>query len=288
MIAACMKWVALRPDVDPLDGVVSVDDRWSGPSPADEAALEWALRIAAARDDHVVVVTVGGPAADSMLRDAIACGAERAVRIIADAIAPASGDVARALAHTLRSYEPELVLCGDWSLDRGSGSVPPFLAAELGIGQACGLVGITIGDTALALERRLDGGRRERLLVDGRALLSVEGSTARLRRATLAGTLAAQTAPIELVTDADLTNGPSPTRAHVFRPRARILTGPDTDLSPRARAEQLLGTHSNRTPPQKLVLGPADAADRILTQLAAWGYTPPNTPPTAPIRPTGA
>ena len=40
-----MKWVDRRPEVDPLTGAVHTDARTSGPSDADEAALEWALRI---------------------------------------------------------------------------------------------------------------------------------------------------------------------------------------------------------------------------------------------------
>ena len=38
-----------------------------------------------------------------------------------------------------------LVLCGDLSADRGSGSVPAFLAAHLGAAQALGLVAVELG-----------------------------------------------------------------------------------------------------------------------------------------------
>ena len=44
MIAACLKWVDRRPEVDPLDAHVSTDARTAGMSAADAAALEWALR----------------------------------------------------------------------------------------------------------------------------------------------------------------------------------------------------------------------------------------------------
>ena len=44
-VAAAVKWVDLRPDVDPLLGLVTHDVRTSGFSPADAAALEWALRL---------------------------------------------------------------------------------------------------------------------------------------------------------------------------------------------------------------------------------------------------
>lgn len=288
-----MKWVALRPEVDRLDGTIAVDERWTGPSPADEAALEWGLRIAAANSEDSVVVTAGPIGAESMLRDALACGATTAIRIATDETSPASVDVSIALADVLRPLAPRMVLCGDWSVDRGSGSVPPFLAAELGIGQACGLVGISISERALDVERRLDGGRREQLTVIGRAVLSVEGATARLRRATLAATLTARSMPIAIAEADNLVAGPVPTRVEAFRPRARVLEGPSTDLGPRERAEQLIGAQSNRTPPQRLELDPAAAADRILSQLADWGYALPTrtqtpTPLTTPTPPLAA
>ena len=44
-VVVCVKWVALRPDVDRLTGTVHTDDRWSGASPADLAAVEWAKSI---------------------------------------------------------------------------------------------------------------------------------------------------------------------------------------------------------------------------------------------------
>jgi electron transfer flavoprotein beta subunit len=79
-IAVCMKWVALRPDIDPISGAVSSDERWSGPSLADQAALELALQLGAARNAPVIVFTVGGTTSDSMLTEALACGATAAIR----------------------------------------------------------------------------------------------------------------------------------------------------------------------------------------------------------------
>ena len=218
-IVVCMKWVALRPDIDPVTGVVSSDDRWSGPSPADNAALEVGLRLARSGDDDVHVVTVACPAADAMLRDAIACGASAATRVQCTNQA-SSHAVAAVLADTVRPLQPRLIICGDWSLDRGSGSVPPFLAAELGYGQACGLVSITEGPGAILLaERRLDGGRRERVRISGPAVLSVEGSVALLRRATMAGTLRSQKLAIAILTPKHaLAATPTAQHSGPFRP----------------------------------------------------------------------
>ena len=283
-IAVCQKWVSTRPEIDPLTGLVAGDDRWSGPSLADQAALEWGLRLAERCGGHVVVVTVGVEAAESMLRDALAVGAARAIRVpIGEHEQPSSLAVARAMADALRPFDPAMAVCGDWSLDRGSASVPPFLAAELGMGQVCGLVGIdlsardsgsgTAGFAGFTVERRLDGGRREQSAVDGPTVLTVEGAAATLRRAPLAGVLAARAAVISVLPPSvPLEPSPEPIRSRPFRPRARLLDGPDPALAPRTRIERLTGALVDRTPPQTLVLEPAAAAQRILEQLTAWGY----------------
>jgi electron transfer flavoprotein beta subunit len=278
-VAVCMKWVALRPDIDPVSGAVSSDERWSGPSLADQAALELALQIGAARATTVIVLSIGDTPSDAMLTEALACGAAKAIRIMNAATtndtAPTSASVAAALAEVLRPLGPQLVLCGDWSLDRGSGSVPPFLAAELNYGQACGIVHVQhqSRDT-LQVDRRLDGGRREALTINGPAVISVEGAAAHLRRATLAGLMAAQKTPIELRSTTKLVASAPPVRTGPFRPRARILDAPSSS-EPRQRLEVLTGAFTNRTPPVRATLDPEDAADLILAKLAEWGYELP-------------
>jgi electron transfer flavoprotein beta subunit len=279
-IAVCMKWVALRPDIDPVSGAVSSDERWSGPSLADQAALECALQIGAARNTTVIVLSIGDTPSDTMLTDALACGATSAIRIATPTsgndTAPTSASVAAALAEVLRPLAPQLVFCGDWSLDRGSGSVPPFLAAELNYGQACGIVHVQrqSGDTLL-VDRRLDGGRRESLAINGPAVISVEGAAAHLRRATLTGLMAAQKTPIEIRHTTTLVASIPPVRTGPFRPRARILDAPSS-TEPRRRLEVLTGAFTNRTPPVRATLDPEDAADLILAKLADWGYDFPS------------
>jgi electron transfer flavoprotein beta subunit len=294
-ILVAMKYVALRPEIHALTGAVATDERFSGASLADQAALEWALRIAERTVSDVIVVAVGGEESHAMLRDAIACGASRAIRISRDVGLPSS-TVGAALAAVAADLAVGLVLCGDWSLDRGSGSVPPFIAAARDVGMACGLVALSFSEgggtgggstngtgAVLNVERRLDGGRRERLCVDpfGDAVLSVEGATARLRRATLAGVIAARNMDVEVIAKSPVPSEGASREAAVrhvrtapLRPRARVLDGPPPTADPRQRVEALTGAFSDRTPPQRLELTPAEAADRILAQLVAWGELP--------------
>ena len=73
MILACLKWVTHPGEPH--------DERFAGISPADQSALEFALVQAAALGLGVTAVTVGPAGAEKVLRDALACGAQRAVRI---------------------------------------------------------------------------------------------------------------------------------------------------------------------------------------------------------------
>ena len=267
-VAVCLKWVDRRPEVDPLTGAVAEDPRTSGPSDADLAALEIGLRLADARGESVLVVTAGPAAAEAMLRDALAVGAAGAVRV--DLVADAPSDVvASGLARACG--DASVVVCGDYSIDRGSGSVPAYLAGALGAAQALGLVEVaTDGDTLVAT-RRLDAGRRERLRVPTPAVLSVEG-IARLRRADVAASLAARTATIEVVAGPAHAPLVEPERAP-YRPRPRELPAPAGD-SALARTLALTGTAATGEAKvrEEVVLDPIAAADKIEEQLRAWGY----------------
>ncbi|HET6794341.1 MAG TPA: mycofactocin-associated electron transfer flavoprotein beta subunit, partial [Acidimicrobiales bacterium] len=220
-VAAAIKWVDLRARVDPLTGEVATDPLTSSVSDADLAALEWSLRLGEAWGWETVAVTAGPPGAEAVLRTALSAGVDRALRVDMAPDSP-SASVAAGLAGALEGAG--VVLCGDWSLDRGSGSVPPFLAARLGAAQACGLVGLEPGEAGTVVaERRLDGGRRERLRATSPAVLSVEGSTARLRRAAMPAVLASRSATVEVVRGP--TGGPRPPvgRHRPLRPRPRVL-----------------------------------------------------------------
>jgi electron transfer flavoprotein beta subunit len=275
VIAACLKWVDLRPEVDPLDAHVRTDPRTAGMSPADAAALEWALRASERWQQPVLALTAGPAEADQVLRDAVAVGAAAAARVDLSVSAP-SAVVASALAELLRLAGATAVWCGDHSLDRGSGAVPAFLAAELGLAQALGLVDVTLDDTPghVHAGRRLDRGRRERLRLDGSGVLSVEGSAARLRRAPLGAVMRAGQPPIPVhrpaIGGGGAERGGSTLRP--FRPRARVLPGP-SGASALDRIRALTETAGAGSGAHELaVLDPPAAAGRILEALAAWGY----------------
>jgi electron transfer flavoprotein beta subunit len=226
-VVACVRWVDLRPDVDPLTGAVATDPRSSGFSPADEAAVEVALGLGERWGATVELVSVGGPEVEPALRALSAAGVDRVVRVECD-------DVVAGL--TSVAVGAGLVVCGDHSLDGGSGSTPAFLAAALGVAQALGLVSVEAssdGDPTLVGVRRLGGGRSERVRVAAPAVVSVEGSVASLRRAPLSAALAAGSRPVDVVSaDRSPRRRPTIVDQGPWRPRPRVLPAP-TSPDPR-------------------------------------------------------
>ena len=284
VIVAALGWSWQEAEVDPLTGAVTAHRRDRGPSPSELAALEHALRLAPRWDARVIAATVGPGQADAMLRDALAAGATEALRVDSDggAAGPRPADLvgggqepAAALAAALRQRYgvPDLVICGDRSADRGTGSFPAFLAAALGAAQALGVVRMEPEDGALRVHRRLDGGRREVLLVRRPAVVSVEAAGLRLRRAGLPAVLASGDAviPVARPPAATAARRVRVLGAYPYRPRPRELPGPSG--SALHRTLELAGALAQRTPPT--VLGPlpaGQAADELLAYLRRWGY----------------
>jgi electron transfer flavoprotein beta subunit len=284
VIVAALSWSWRETEVDPLTGALRANRRDRGPSGAELAALEHALRLAEQWAAPVVAASVAPAEADEMLRDALAAGAAHALRVeqASSAAGPRPAGLvggeqesAAALAAALRHYYgvPDLVLCGDLAADRGTGSFPAFLAASLGAEQALGCVRLEPGDDRrLRVHRRLDGGRREVLIVRPPAVVSVEAAGVRLRRAGLPATLAKGDTTITVASmPAATTRRVRILGAHPYRPRPRELPAPaGTALR---RTLELTGALAQRTPPTVVgPLSPAEAAGELLAYLRRWGY----------------
>jgi electron transfer flavoprotein beta subunit len=279
LVAALLRCTDLRAEVDPLTGAISRDPRAVALSASEAAALEHALRIAEATGGRVLAVSAGGPEVEGPLREALALGAD-VLRVpwggsYVEELAVDERLLAKALVAAIDTApgagRPDLVLCADRSADRGTGALPAFLAHELGVVQAPGLVSLELSGDDLLAERRLDLGRRERLRVPLPAVCSVEGAGVRLRRAPLPAALAAASAPVPVAAVL-----PAATRVRVLQsrpasPRPHHVPAPTG--SPRERLLALTGALLSHDPPT--VVGPvgaAEAADVLLEFLVRHGY----------------
>ncbi|MER6570181.1 mycofactocin-associated electron transfer flavoprotein beta subunit [Streptomyces sp. NPDC001093] len=281
LVAAALRWTDPRASADPLTGQAPSAPYAAGASPADRCALEHALRLAERLGGRCLAVTVGPAGAEEMLREALAAGADEVLRV------DGPDDDEAATAHSLlagltaRGPLPRVVVCGDRSLDRGTGATPALLAGLLGAAQALGLTELAAGaDTAagvaLRAVRRLDGGRAEELAVPLPAVCSVEPGTVRPRRAALAATLAARRADIAVVrVGAREGAGVRAGRMRPYRPRPRALPAPEGGT--RQRLLALTGALAPpRTPPRVVTPGSAEeAAELLLAELREHGVDAP-------------
>lgn len=264
VIGVCVKWLAGQPQV-----VGSPNDtRYAGFSASDQAALELALQRAELQRAHVRVVAVAPAAARPQLVALAACGANQLVHI--ECTGPmASVDVAESMSKCLRDCTT--IWCGDYSLDRGSGSVPAFLAALLGVPQALGVVEIDPAASTLQPVRRLDAGRREVLRLSEPGVISVEGSLATLRRASLSATLSPA---VDIVTDtATPTHGVVVGDMRPYRPRPREAAPPE-GATALERIRSTTAAGSAHTRGEIAEVSTDEAVTRVVNALREWGYLP--------------
>lgn len=103
-------------------------------NPADLTALEEALKLRDQCGAQVTVATMGVPSCESILKQALACGADRAVLVTDPAFAgsdtAATSRILSKMVLTLGGFD--LIFCGRRSTDGETGQVGPEIASRLG------------------------------------------------------------------------------------------------------------------------------------------------------------
>ena len=144
-------------------------------SSIDRRAVLEGLRLRDEVGGTVTVLTMGPPQAESALRDCLALGADRAVHLTDPALAGSDTlATARALALALGKMNPDLMVCGKFSIDSETGQIPSEVAELMGIPQITCVRQIkpTEGSDTLWMERETDEGF-EQYLVSLPAMVSV-------------------------------------------------------------------------------------------------------------------
>ncbi|MFZ5482062.1 MAG: electron transfer flavoprotein subunit beta/FixA family protein [Myxococcota bacterium] len=206
-VGVCLKQVPAtdtRIRVNPAgNGILTDDVKWEI-NPYDEYALEEGIRLKqAGKATEVVILTIGGADAEARIRDGLARGADRAVRVDAPAGLDALGK-ARVLAAAAKAEGVGILLCGRQSIDTDNGAVPAMTAELLGWPQVSWVDKLTIDGEAFTAQRAAGGGVRE--VVAGRlpAVVTCDKGLNEPRYATLPGIMAAKKKAIAAKSAADL------------------------------------------------------------------------------------
>lgn len=172
---------------------------------SDEYALEAGVRLKEAHGGRVVALTAGPKRAESMLREALAKGADEAVRVDVDDPAVFDpGRTARILAAAIRAVPHDLVLVGVQSDDLGNSATGGLLAGLLGAAHASVAVQIQVAGGKLEVTSELEGGLGRTYAVSLPAVVSVQFGANVPRYAPLPAIMKASRQPIREVTPASL------------------------------------------------------------------------------------
>lgn len=242
-IGVCLKQVPATDTRIRIDGsgtgIVLADVKWEI-NPYDEFALEEALRLRdAGVGSEVIVLSVGGADADQRLRDALARGANRAVRLDDPSFANLDSlGIARVLAAAAKKEGVELLLCGKQAADDDNAQVPPMVAELLGWPQALVVDKLEIGGGRFKAWRVASGGVRDVIEGPLPAVISCTKGLNEPRYASLKGIMDAKRKPLTTANAAALglgdLGGPvvrtTSWALPADRPKGRMLSGDNASV----------------------------------------------------------
>jgi electron transfer flavoprotein beta subunit len=155
----------------------SLDNLFYILDPVDEVGVSEAIKIRERNGGDVTAITLGPTRAEAVLRTCLKMGVDRAVHLCHEAFDVADAHLtAEILAKYIHGLGCDLVLCGNQSMDQGSGYVGAGIAAHLRLPLVTSVTRIDVfADTASAVvHRRLRGGDREIVETPLPAVLTVD------------------------------------------------------------------------------------------------------------------
>jgi electron transfer flavoprotein beta subunit len=150
----------------------------------DAYALEESLRLREKHGGEVVVCSAGPARAQTVIREALARGADRAIHVEHDSLGSADAFVI--------AEQFDLVLTGLQSDDQGHGQTGVILAERLGVPSSTIIMEVHVEGRSLRVKRELEGGWFQWIAMPLPALLTIQSGINQLRYATLKGIMAAK------------------------------------------------------------------------------------------------
>ena len=172
---------------------------------SDDYALEEAVRLKEKHGGRVVAMTVGPKRAESLLREALAKGADEAVRVSYEDVGGYDvGKTARVLAAAIKTIPHDLVLTGVQSDDLVNSATGALIAGILGLPHVSVVTKVEVQGSGLEVWSELEGGLSRRYALALPALVSVQFGANVPRYAPLPAIMKASRQPIKEVAPAAL------------------------------------------------------------------------------------
>ena len=173
-------------------------------NPNDEFGLTRAMWFKEKNNAVVDVINVGEQTNDSVLRKALAIGADKALRI--NRKATDSYQVASYIADYAKENSYDLIIAGRESIDYNGSMVPGMISEMLDINFVTNCVGLEIQDGNAKAEREIEGGKETLscklpLIIGGQKGLVEESD---LKIPNMRGIMQARQKPLESIEPSDL------------------------------------------------------------------------------------
>ncbi|MFV0496543.1 MAG: acryloyl-CoA reductase electron transfer subunit gamma [Candidatus Fimivivens sp.] len=131
-------------------------------NPDDQSAIEAALRLKDANGCKVVVITMGPPPAEGMLRELMAMGADEGVLVSAREFGGsdtyATSQILAAAIKKLGLESDDIVFCGRQAIDGDTAQVGPQIAEKLDLPQISYVSDLKVDGTQVTCRRMLEDG----------------------------------------------------------------------------------------------------------------------------------
>ncbi|MBN1755652.1 electron transfer flavoprotein subunit beta/FixA family protein [bacterium] len=186
--------------IDPANRKLEVDNLVFGINEADNYALEQALLLEEEFGGEVIVVSVGPPETDEIIRMALAKGAGRAIRISPENLSELDPySIAKLIAHELEDEEYDLIFTGCQASDDGFSQVGVALAELLGIQHLSMAVKMETEEESATVNRELEGGLMAQYKLNFPAVITIQTGLNEPRYASILGIKRAGSKEIRVV-----------------------------------------------------------------------------------------
>lgn len=173
-------------------------------NPYDEYAIEEGIRLKEKLGGEVTVITMGGAAAQTAIRTALAMGIDKAV-LVSDPALDNSDEWTNAevLAKAVAQIPYDIILAGRIAIDDGASQIAVRLAEILNVPSVTSVLKLDITGTQVTATREIDGGT-EVIEVSLPAVITAQKGLNDPRYPSVAGIMKAKKKPLKTITLADL------------------------------------------------------------------------------------